>query len=395
MKKNLFALLFLIAGISVPALLQAQTQMLWDDPSELISSGGENILISKLAENDIEIVMTLDYKKRCDYIYTELTSHMNQAILTLYDCNRNVLGTKTWMSKFFALSEEEKISMISYSIMEIIENPATDKTKTTGDQHPPERTFTVPFNHHITRHFFAPTSYNLKAGELYYSTLYFALHDLQYGITNNFSIGMGTTVALWPFIVTPKFSHQIADKHSFSVGTMFMLGTWGNDFIGNLGYLTYTYGNQFNNVTLGLGYLYAEPQNSSIIREPIINLNGMVRMSDNIYFISENYYLGFNIRHTAAYYPSDPDWMSGANPLFRESFDLRSNVIAGMSGFRFINKKKNVSAFSFGLTYLFRTRDDVPNPYPQLWQEIESNVVDWKRFAIPTISFVSKLGKRV
>jgi len=63
-------------------------------------------------------------------------------------------------------------------------------------------------------------------------------------------------------------------------------------------------------------------------------------------------------------------------------------------GFRFINKTNNINAFQFGLTYIFRTMDPTPSKYTNgLWYyETPDN---WRRFVIPTISFVSKMGKRV
>jgi hypothetical protein len=398
MKTNFRSLLFaasFVLGLSVTAT--AQTLMLWDDQQDIISSAGESLLLAKLAENDIEIVMSLDYKKRCDYLYAELTQTLNQATLNIYDCNRNLRGSKSWMSKFFGLSEDEKVTLLTYAIVEIVEKPQLAKSEQPKDERFNDGTFTIPFNHHSTRYFFSPSSYNLKRGELYYSTLYFMSHDLQYGITDNFSVGMGTTVALMPFYITPKFSFSTAEKHSFSVGTLMMVGTWGVDFFGNLGYGTYTYGDQFNNVTLGLGYLYMNDSESDAkFNEPVLNIGGMARMSDYIYFVTENYLVNLNSNISADYYgtpKNDWGWWDGPR-LFTESFDLRTNYIAGMTGFRFINKNRNVNAFQFGLTYVIKMQDNIPSKYDPMYWDIDQPW-QWKRFVIPTISFVSKLGKRV
>ncbi len=236
--KKLFSI---IAAITVAIVLmqdlsaQSKTMMLWDDPQDLISENGEALLNQKLAANDIEIVMNLDYKKRCEYVYAEISGNLSKVTLTLYDCNKKVLGTKTWLSKFFSLTEEERIGMIAYTIFEIIENPmlANSEPKPGDDYRFTNDQFSVPFNHHTSRYFFSPSSYNLRRGELYYNTVYFATHDLQYGITDNFSVGMGTTPALLPFYITPKYSYSINEKNTVSIGTLFFIGTWGTDFLGN------------------------------------------------------------------------------------------------------------------------------------------------------------------
>ncbi|MFO7722848.1 MAG: hypothetical protein R6V49_06455 [Bacteroidales bacterium] len=393
--RSLIVAVTLVFAFSVSTT--AQTLMLWDDQQDIISSAGETLLLAKLAENDIEVVMSLDYKKRCEYLYAELTQTLNQATLNIYDCNRNVRGSKSWMSKFFGLSEEEKVTMISFAIVEIVEKPQIGNAEQPKDVRFNDGTFTIPFNHHNTRYFFSPTSYNLKRGELYYSTLYFMTHDLQYGITDHFSVGMGTTVALMPFYITPKYSFAANDKHAFSIGTMMMVGTWGVDFFGNLGYGTYTYGNQFSNVTLGLGHLYAQAgESAEKYSEPVINVGAMARISDYIYFVTENYYVNLNSNISADYYgvpKNEWGWWDGPR-LFTENFELKTNYIAGMSGFRFINKNRNVNAFQFGLTYVVRMQDKIPSKYDPMYWNVDQPW-QWKTFVIPTISFVSKLGKRV
>ncbi|HRZ42937.1 MAG TPA: hypothetical protein P5228_09585 [Bacteroidales bacterium] len=396
MKKlfRLMAAVTVLVAVSQYSTAQNKTLMLWDDTEDLLSNSGETMLISKLAASDIEIVMTLDYKKRCDYVYAELNGNLNKVTLSLYDCNKKVIGTKSWLSKFFSLSEEERVTLLAYAIVEIIENPQLanvsgapdDDVRFTDDR------FTVPFNHHTTRYFFSPSSFNLRRGELYYNTVYFATHDLQYGITDHFSVGMGTTPALLPFYVTPKYSFPLKGKHAVSIGTLFFIGTWGTDFFGNLGYGTYTYGDQFNNVTIGLGHFYFGGGSvDKPVSKPLFNVGVMARMSDYLYFVTENYYLNVNESATA-YFGTEPSpWQYD----YMKDLSLNNHFVAGMSGFRFINKSRNVSAWQFGLTYVLRFREALGSEYKGDNVYISYNLGDWNRFVIPTISFVSKLGKRI
>lgn len=393
--KNLIRILFfipLIAMLQIQSL--AQTKMLWDDQQDIITSAGEALLFSQLAESDIEIVMTLDYKKRCEYLYTEMTGSSGRATLTVYDCNRKIIGQKSWLSKFFSLSEEERVFMIAYAITEIVESPGEVKDpgvrETRSDVRFADSDFLVPFNHHNTRHFFSPTSYNLQRGELYYSTLFFMVHDFQYGITDRLSFGMGTTLVPLPFYITPKFSQPIDEKNTISVGSIMLVGAWGLDFFGNLAYATYTHGNQFDNITFGAGHLYFEAEGFHT-NNLVANLSGMKRLSDYFYLVSENYFVPMKETINAYYYSSPENWQWE----FRETSQENSYLFAGMTGFRFINKEQDVSAWQFGLSYVARFRPSIPEKYSGSNWDVRYNSGNWKRFFFPTISFVRKLGKRV
>ncbi len=362
--------------------VNSQAQLIWEDQGAILSKSAEDALVKKLAENEIEVVVSMDYKKRCEYHYAELTKTVSQVSLKIYDCNRNITGARTWTTKFYSMPEDEQVSRLVFAISEIVfeTNPSAKTDRS------PDDFFSVPFNHHATRHFFSPTSFNLKKGELYYSTIFFMMHDFQYGISDNFSLGMGTTSILHPFYITPKFSYKVNEKNSFSVGTMFMLGTWWPDFIGNLGYVTYTYGDEFNNVTLGLGHLYLDMEENvgRTVNEPVLNLSGMFRLSDHVYIVSENYYFGFN--ENADIYMN--------NIQLPPINNIRTNYIAGMFGFRFVSKSKDVRAIQFGLAYFQRYRQ-LPSQYNNPNFNVEYGTGDLRRLVLPTLTFYTKLGRRV
>ncbi len=393
--KSLLRLVFMTVCILVTSIVFSQTRIIWDDPQQVLTVAGESKLTELLAESEIEIATVLDYKKRCEYYYVEVSKTSNQAILNVFDCNRKMLGRKTWTGKFFSVAEESRAGMLAFAIEDIISNPSQVTGGDNGKGRQTDDLFSVPFNNHSTRYFFSPTSYNLKRGELYYSTVFFMVHDLQYGITDNFSLGMGTTTMLLPFYITPKYSFSAGKKNTFSVGTMFMLGTWQSDFIGNIGYVTYTHGTEFKNFTLGLGHLYVEyPENENIkiINEPLFNFSGMARISDHIYFVSENYVFRFSDNITG-YYGTNPDPWGGFD--FKQDLTRQSAMFAGMSGFRFVNRKKDVIAFQFGLAYMVKFRPDLSSEYNSANWYLEYNSGKWKRLVLPTFTFYKKFGKRV
>jgi hypothetical protein len=407
MKRMLGLLVLSVLSVLMFPPVHAQQLLLWEDSQQILSANAEKALFKELAQQEVEVVMTMNYSKRCEYLFGEIRKQGGQAVITILDCERRVVGNKTFTNRFFNLDDDQKVIRVSMAIVDIIEERPGPKSAQTNAERDGDATssedyekfvdgeFSVPFNHHTSRYFFSPSSYNLYKGELYYSTLYFMAHDIQYGITDKFSVGMGTTVALLPFYITPKYSFKIDDKNSMSVGTLLGLGTWGVDLFGNLAYGTYTRGDQFTNYTVGLGHLYLEADGDS--RNQFVgNLSAMARISDYIYFVTENYYTNMAQKEYAYYYgvpPNEWGWWENAWE-FRESYTRSAHYVAGMSGFRFVNKSKNVNAFQFGLTYVFRVVDPIPQKYnSNLWDTQTGR--DWRRFIIPTVSFVAKLGKRV
>lgn len=398
MKKLCYSLLLVLIFNSAFNIGNAQTKLLWEDQTELISPEEAQRIFSQLAEYDIERIKIFDYSKRCEYLYAELTTMQSRFSLTIYDCNRKTIGLQTWSRIFSGMPVEDRSSIIVYAIVEIIEeHTAQEKSKlhldkTQKDKQPAARQFSIPFNHHSTRYFFSPSSFNLNQGEIYYNTLYFLLHDMQYGITDNFSVGMGTTILALPFYITPKYTFDLDGLNKVSLGTLFAVGTWGLNFISNLSYATYTYGDQFSNITLGAGHLFTQGDDiENKINSFVINLSGMYRLSDFMYFISENYFLQSTSSHTGRYIP---DWQAGT--LYYENFSLQNNFIFGATGFRFINKERDIRSFQVGFAYILRYREEVPSRFKRPGWELDGSA-DKKRmnFFIPIIGLTHKIGSRI
>ncbi|MFQ3213556.1 MAG: hypothetical protein ACJAT1_001071 [Marivirga sp.] len=130
---------------------------------------------------------------------------------------------------------------------------------------------------HDSRYFFAPSARPLKKGELYYNMLYFLIHDVQYGISDRLSVGLGTTVIGLPFYVTTKYAIPIDEKSYFAIGDLLILGTYGVDFIGNLLFASYTYGSDQSNITFGAGMFTSNDRDFTANRFSFVgNINGML-----------------------------------------------------------------------------------------------------------------------
>ena len=161
-------------------------------------------------------------------------------------------------------------------------------------------------NPHSTRYYWAPSAFNLKKGEGYYQNAYLLLNSVNYGITDNFSMGAGfifnPTFKDWQILFfTPKFSFQAAPKIRVGGGAIvvaaFTKGTFFNSkgsttskgyepITGGILYGNTTLGSKNNNATLGLGWGFG---NKEISSTPVVNLNFMKSIARKISFISENW----------------------------------------------------------------------------------------------------------
>jgi len=144
------------------------------------------------------------------------------------------------------------------------------------------------------RYFIRNSAYGLKKGETVYQNAWILVNNFDIGITDNFSLGLGTvplflfagsTTPVW---VTPRLSVPLeSDKVNLGVGALIgtTLGNDGNTSFG-FGFGSATFGNRNQNITLGVGYGFAEGEFAS---RPTFNLSGMLRTGKRGYLISENY----------------------------------------------------------------------------------------------------------
>ncbi len=115
-------------------------------------------------------------------------------------------------------------------------------------------------NPHPSRYFYTPTALPMKKDEIYIQSIYFLTAQVQYGITDNWSLGIATTLAAIPMFISSKYSYKIMDKHHVAIGGQIGNLTYvePNTYLG-IGFGCYTYGNAESNITLAAGYsVYSE-----------------------------------------------------------------------------------------------------------------------------------------
>ncbi|MBL6962855.1 MAG: hypothetical protein ISR55_03470 [Bacteroidetes bacterium] len=413
-KKVIFLKLFLFTILTNSF---SQANIVINDQIQFLNDQIDNSLIEKFEKAGINYSFSIHMKTPCDYYYTVLDQQENSKRVTIENCKKEVIGSLNLLQKTAGFSDQDYASMLYFKILDIIQNPFvyvvteekpiqkevvinkeqeiktdTDVTQADEDQEELATDMNQSGNQHDSRYFFSPSSYNLKKGELYYNTIYFVLHDIQYGVTDHFSVGMGTSILGIPFYITPKFSYSINEKNHIAVGDMMMFGTWGVNFVSNLAYATYTYGSRKNNMTLGLGYFSATEGDlfNQKFNQPVVSFSAMAQLSPYIYFITENYFIHYKGKYSANY--SHYNDSTGEYSSFYEDYSLNTNLLMGFTGFRLINKNKDIIGWQFGLTYFARMMDDIPPKYSGSDWYTSANGLN--ALMIPSVSYTHKFGKK-
>ncbi len=148
-----------------------------------------------------------------------------------------------------------------------------------------------------------PSKYLLGASAIpmekntgYYQNTWIFINSFSYAFTNNFSLSGGFEIISllskgqgpYAFYFNPKVSFKVADNF-YAGGSVLYANTIKTvDEFGGLGTINAfgTYGNKNNNITVALGWGWADGQFSS---KPLITISGMTRVSKRIAFVSENW----------------------------------------------------------------------------------------------------------
>lgn len=153
-------------------------------------------------------------------------------------------------------------------------------------------------NLHDTRYFFSPSAYGLEEGEGYYGHSYWVLWQMQYGISDDLSVGFGTTLIGLPTSLNVKYCQELKKNLNaafgyFWVGDLFnVTGGDENSFV-NLPYTVLTTGSKEKNLSVGFGYNLQEITNGDIdaIDRLALNVGGVTRTSRRFSLIFEAWLL--------------------------------------------------------------------------------------------------------
>ena len=150
-------------------------------------------------------------------------------------------------------------------------------------------------NPQSTRYLFAPNALGLPKGAGYYQNTWILFNNVNYGVSDHFSMGGGTVpvflfgAAALPIWFLPKVSVSTPRDNLHLAGGAVIGGVVGagGDIGLGLVYGSATVGGRDRNATIGLGYGYTDGEFSDT---PAINVSGMTRVSRTVYLLTENYF---------------------------------------------------------------------------------------------------------
>ena len=153
-------------------------------------------------------------------------------------------------------------------------------------------------NLHDTRYFFSPSAYGLEEGEGYYGHSYWLLWQMQYGISDDISVGFGTTLIGLPTSLNVKYCQEIKKNLNaalgyFWVGDLFNVTAGDENSFVNLPYTVLTTGSKEKNLSIGFGYNLQEISNGDIdaIDRIALNVGGVTRTSRRFSLVFEAWLL--------------------------------------------------------------------------------------------------------
>ena len=153
-------------------------------------------------------------------------------------------------------------------------------------------------NLHDTRYFFSPSAYGLVEGEGYYGHSYWLLWQMQYGVSDDLSVGFGTTLIGLPTSLNVKYCQEIKKNLNaafgyFWVGDLFNVTRGDENSFINLPYTVLTTGSKEKNLSIGFGYNLQEISNGDIdaIDRIAFNVGGVTRTSRRFSLVFEAWLL--------------------------------------------------------------------------------------------------------
>jgi len=202
-----------------------------DDRLELVDVETAKLLNERLSTNGLLYVETVNFSKRCSYKYVTLFAKDKELWATLTNCDNEVLAQEKIDGNYKELSKADLAFVLSRFIKEnfenqvietviaekpkenvldspVLEKKAEEEVVMEGEN---EKTIGGLVNQHSSRYFFGPSSIGLRKGEAYYQTTAFALHDIQYGVSDRISLGLGSFIIPLFFYVTPKYNFELDD----------------------------------------------------------------------------------------------------------------------------------------------------------------------------------------
>jgi len=143
-----------------------------------------------------------------------------------------------------------------------------------------------------TRYFITTNGLPLKKGDNYIQWNLFG-PDFQFGLADNFGVGVMTSWFGIPIIGTIKKSFQINDNTHFALGGLVGTGSWGlPDWGGALPFATFSKGDRSKNIAISGGYgVVWQPGylKTEVGGRALMSVAGMIKVSPKISLVFDSF----------------------------------------------------------------------------------------------------------
>lgn len=154
-------------------------------------------------------------------------------------------------------------------------------------------------NPHPSRYFYSPSALPIEKNSGYFNITYFSLVQVQYGISDKFSVGVTSSVLLMPLLINAKWSEKIADDVHVSFGGQIGRIWWSpSSPVVGIGFGNITFGNTEENVTFNAGYGFADDNEGDAQGLFIGSVSGNKRISDKVSVMLDLFYLNDGVTPT-------------------------------------------------------------------------------------------------
>ena len=141
-----------------------------------------------------------------------------------------------------------------------------------------------------TRYFITTNGLPINKGEHYVQWNFFG-PDFQFGLGENFGIGVMTSWVGMPIIGTIKKSWQLNENTQFAAGALLGTGSWAlPDWGGALPFGTLSFGDRSKNIAISGGY-GAIWQDGDIDGRALTSIAGMIKVSPKISLVFDSFIL--------------------------------------------------------------------------------------------------------
>ena len=237
-----------------------------------------------------------------------------------------------------------------------------------------------------TRYFLTTNGLPVLKGESYIQWNLFG-PDFQFGVADNFGVGVMTSWIAMPIIGTAKYSRQLGENTSFAAGTLLGTGSWAQpDFGIALPYAAITFGGRSHNINFSTGYglvFYSDevynPNTDRYRKEKfregrlLLSVAGMTRISPAISLVFDSFIMPpgpFRTQtewdYTWSYDPITGDYTDTVTEF--KTTERSPSLMVFVPGIRWHTRPN--AAFQFGFTGAYIDGESIDDLIP---------VVQWFR----------------